>query len=92
MNKRHSTLLDVSQSAESALRTCAVAGDQLQIYRIDHYLGKEMTLSIIALRFANVAFKHVRHVSLGYSPPAKYHTAALQSWSLRDCELPVVWV
>lgn len=32
-----------------------------EIYRIDHYLGKEMTLSIIALRFANVAFKPLFH-------------------------------
>ncbi|KAL8444218.1 hypothetical protein Emed_006339 [Eimeria media] len=33
----------------------------MAIYRIDHYLGKEMTLSIIALRFANVAFKPLFH-------------------------------
>lgn len=30
-----------------------------QIFRMDHYLGKEMALSLTALRFANVAFMPV---------------------------------
>lgn len=33
--------------------------DEEQIYRIDHYLGKDMIQSLIALRFANPLFKHV---------------------------------
>lgn len=31
--------------------------DESQIYRIDHYLGKEMVQTILALRFANRLFK-----------------------------------
>ena len=30
-----------------------------QIYRIDHYLGKEMIQSIFAIRFANMIFENV---------------------------------
>lgn len=30
-----------------------------QIYRIDHYLGKEMIQNIFAVRFANILFEHV---------------------------------
>lgn len=33
--------------------------DEHQIYRIDHYLGKEMVQAILALRFANPLFKAV---------------------------------
>lgn len=33
--------------------------DEEQIYRIDHYLGKDMIQSLIALRFANPLFKHL---------------------------------
>nr|CEL78737.1 TPA: glucose-6-phosphate dehydrogenase, putative [Toxoplasma gondii VEG] len=32
-----------------------------EIFRIDHYLGKEMSLSLTALRFANVAFMPLFH-------------------------------
>lgn len=35
------------------------AFDEEQIYRIDHYLGKEMVQSILALRFTNPLFKHI---------------------------------
>ncbi|KAL8275062.1 hypothetical protein Esti_000941 [Eimeria stiedai] len=50
-------LMAVLQEEEARLHAnCASL-----IYRIDHYLGKEMTLSIIALRFANVAFKPLFH-------------------------------
>lgn len=30
-----------------------------QIYRIDHYLGKDMIQSLLSLKFANPAFKHL---------------------------------
>ncbi|MGT2911940.1 glucose-6-phosphate dehydrogenase [Streptococcus cameli] len=30
-----------------------------QIYRIDHYLGKEMVQNIFAVRFANMIFEHI---------------------------------
>lgn len=33
--------------------------DEEEIYRIDHYLGKEMVQNIIALRFSNRIFSRV---------------------------------
>ncbi|VFS58402.1 Glucose-6-phosphate 1-dehydrogenase [Leminorella grimontii] len=30
--------------------------DESQVYRIDHYLGKETVLNLLALRFANSLF------------------------------------
>ena len=33
--------------------------DEEQIYRIDHYLGKDMIQSLLPLKFANPAFKHL---------------------------------
>ena len=33
--------------------------DEEQIFRIDHYLGKEMIQSIFAIRFANMIFEHL---------------------------------
>ncbi|MBY4677067.1 glucose-6-phosphate dehydrogenase [Marinobacterium arenosum] len=49
-----------------------VAGffDESQIYRIDHYLGKETVQNLIALRFANPIFssqwnsRHISHVEI----------------------------
>jgi glucose-6-phosphate 1-dehydrogenase len=35
--------------------------DQSQVYRIDHYLAKEMTQNIIAFREGNAMFDHVWH-------------------------------
>lgn len=35
------------------------AFDEEQIYRIDHYLGKDMIQSLMALRFTNPFFKHI---------------------------------
>ncbi|CAO3651860.1 unnamed protein product [Cunninghamella blakesleeana] len=32
-----------------------------EIYRIDHYLGKEMVKNILNLRFANILFTHIWH-------------------------------
>lgn len=30
-----------------------------EIYRIDHYLGKELVMNLLVLRFANVAFSSI---------------------------------
>ena len=44
--------------------------DESQIYRIDHYLGKETVQNLMALRFANVIFEsqwnnnHIDHVQI----------------------------
>lgn len=50
-----------SKSSDDLSKELMEVLQESEIYRIDHYLGKEMTLSIIALRFANVAFKHLFH-------------------------------
>ncbi len=67
--------------------------DEPQVYRIDHYLGKETVQNILALRFANEIFeplwnqKYVDHVqitvaeSLGVEGRGAYYE---QSGALRD--------
>jgi glucose-6-phosphate 1-dehydrogenase len=62
--------------------------DEAQIYRIDHYLGKETVQNLLALRFANVLFEplwnasHVDHVqitvaeSLGVGSRGGYYDTA----------------
>ena len=67
--------------------------DEHQIYRIDHYLGKETVQNLMALRFANVIFEpiwnaqHVDHVqitvaeSIGVEGRGEYYD---RSGALRD--------
>lgn len=67
--------------------------DESQVYRIDHYLGKETVQNILALRFANEIFeplwnaKYVDHLqitvaeSLGVEGRGRYYD---QSGALRD--------
>ena len=64
------------------------AFDEPQVYRIDHYLGKETVQNVLALRFANAIFeplwnrRYVNHVqitvaeSLGVGHPAGTTSAA----------------
>lgn len=73
--------------------TLADVFEERQIYRIDHYLGKETVQNILALRFANEIFeplwnaKYVDHVqitvaeSLGVEGRGGYYD---QSGALRD--------
>ncbi|MDU8911495.1 glucose-6-phosphate dehydrogenase [Aestuariicoccus sp. MJ-SS9] len=44
-------------SARALNRTLAQHFDESQIYRIDHYLGKETVQNLMAVRFANVLFE-----------------------------------
>jgi glucose-6-phosphate 1-dehydrogenase len=44
-------------SAQTLNRDVLAVFDELQIYRIDHYLGKETVQNIMALRFANGLFE-----------------------------------
>ncbi len=44
-------------SARALNRTLAEHFDETQIYRIDHYLGKETVQNLMALRFGNVLFE-----------------------------------
>jgi glucose-6-phosphate 1-dehydrogenase len=54
------------QSARSLNREVSRVLDESQVYRIDHYLGKETVQNILALRFGNSIFEPVwnrRHVA-----------------------------
>ena len=46
-------------SAKALNRSIADLYDESQIYRIDHYLGKETVQNLMALRFANTLFEPV---------------------------------
>ena len=58
------------QSAQVLNRRLATLFEERQIYRIDHYLGKETVQNLMALRFANALFepiwnaRHVDHVQI----------------------------
>jgi glucose-6-phosphate 1-dehydrogenase len=49
--------------------------DESQIYRIDHYLGKEMVQNLLVLRFANAIFEpiwnrnHISNVQITFKEP-----------------------
>ena len=45
------------QSAQDLNTTLAAHFDERQIYRIDHYLGKETVQNLMALRFGNLLFE-----------------------------------
>ena len=57
-------------SAQSINASVGEVLDEHQIYRIDHYLGKETVQNLMALRFANLLFEpiwnkaHVDHVQI----------------------------
>ena len=59
--------LGSAQSLNAGLRACF---EEHQIYRIDHYLGKETVQNLMALRFANSLFEplwnatHIDHVQI----------------------------
>ena len=44
-------------SAQALNRTLAQYFDETQIYRIDHYLGKETVQNLMAVRFGNILFE-----------------------------------
>ena len=80
-------------TAEELNHSLAGAFDERQIFRIDHYLGKETVQNIMALRFANEVFeplwnqKYVDHIqitvaeSLGVEGRGGYYDG---SGALRD--------
>jgi glucose-6-phosphate 1-dehydrogenase len=80
-------------TAEELNRVLAKVFDERQIFRIDHYLGKETVQNIVALRFANEIFeplwnqKYIDHVqitvaeSLGVEDRGGYYD---KSGALRD--------
>ena len=81
------------QSAKALNETIGKVFQEHQIFRIDHYLGKETVQNLMALRFANALFEplwnaaHIDHVqitvaeSLGVGGRAGYYDTA---GALRD--------
>ena len=81
------------ESAQLLNRQLRAVVDESQIYRIDHYLGKETVQNILAFRFANGIFEpiwnrgNIDHVqitvaeSLGVEERGKYYD---RSGALRD--------
>jgi glucose-6-phosphate 1-dehydrogenase len=67
VEKPFGSSLDTGRALNEAL---AGVFDESEIFRIDHYLGKETVQNILALRFANEVFeplwnqKHVDHVQI----------------------------
>jgi glucose-6-phosphate 1-dehydrogenase len=59
-----------ARSAEKLDETVHEAFEERQVYRIDHYLGKETVQNVLALRFANAIFepiwnrRYVNHVQI----------------------------
>lgn len=47
------------QSARELIRDMEAVFNERQIYRIDHYLGKETVQNVLAFRFANILFEPV---------------------------------
>ncbi|MTB64508.1 glucose-6-phosphate dehydrogenase [Streptococcus sp. zg-86] len=47
------------ETAEKLNQELSETFEEEQIYRIDHYLGKEMVQNIFAVRFANIIFEHI---------------------------------
>lgn len=64
-----------SASYEKLSESLAKELTEEQIYRIDHYLGKELVQNIMALRFANLIFeplwdnKHIDSVQIDFKEP-----------------------
>jgi glucose-6-phosphate 1-dehydrogenase len=56
IEKPFGTSLETAKALNQAL---SETFNEDQIFRIDHYLGKEMIQNIFAVRFANVLFEHV---------------------------------
>ena len=48
-----------TESSAQLTQDLSVLLEESQIYRIDHYLGKEMVQNLITLRFANKFFSHI---------------------------------
>ena len=48
-----------TESAKALNKTLYATFDESQIYRIDHYLGKEAIMNLMVMRFANIIFEPV---------------------------------
>ena len=81
------------ESAQAINATIGEVFDESQIYRIDHYLGKETVQNIMVLRFANSIFepiwnhKYIDHVQITVSEEEGLGTRATyyeEAGALRD--------
>jgi glucose-6-phosphate 1-dehydrogenase len=70
--------------------------DESQIYRIDHYLGKETVQNLVALRFANALFepvwnaRHIDHVQIAVSEDIGVGGRGGEPDAVRDEKLKVI--
>ena len=74
----------LGEDGESANRindTVGAIARESQIYRIDHYLGKETVQNLLALRFGNLAFQ-VRDAAIGQFAGATQITLPLRLFQL----------
>jgi glucose-6-phosphate 1-dehydrogenase len=61
------------ETARALDRACAVAFEEKQIFRVDHYLGKETVQNMLAFRFANGIFEpawnrnYIDHVQITWA-------------------------
>ncbi len=61
------------ETARALDRTCSLKFEEEQIFRVDHYLGKETVQNILAFRFANGIFepawnrKYIDHVQITWA-------------------------
>src|SRR3712207_7272845 len=79
-----STLFPYTTLFRSLNAAIASVFSERQIYRIDHYLGKETVQNVLAFRFANILFEPVwsRHYVR-----SEEHTSELQSRQYLVCRL-----
>ena len=88
------------ESAAALHATCSACFHESQVYRIDHYLGKETVQNILAFRFANGIFEplwnrhHIDHVQItvaedvgveGARPATTTAPARCATWSRTTC-------
>ena len=86
------------ESAQALNKLLHSVFDESQIFRIDHFLGKEAVQNILALRFANGMFEpiwnrmHIDHVQIdvpetlvdrGPRPASTRRPARFATWSSR---------
>lgn len=63
------------ESSDALVKETRRAFDESQIFRIDHYLGKEVVQNLFVLRFANVVFepvwnsKYIKSVQITWKEP-----------------------
>ena len=77
------------RDAASCRALCAELGALLredEAYRIDHYLGKELVMNVLVLRFANVCFEGIWLCGIQiFNPTSMCAYATVSTQALRPC-------